>query len=56
MVIRVDVLLGNRVRNLSRSEAKEYAEALLMFLEKTRGNRRVARELHATLTHLAYTT
>ena len=50
------VLLGTKVRSLSRSEAEDYANALLDFLEKTRGSRRIARELHATLTHLAYET
>ncbi len=50
----VKVLLGNQVKSLSKNEATYYADALLATLERTRGNRRIARELHATLTHLSH--
>ena len=46
-------LFENRnIPRMSVQDAREYKDALMDLLIRTKGNRRVARELFATLTHL----
>lgn len=46
------VLLGRGIPELDAGDLRQYRDGLLQLLVLTRGNRRLARELHATLTHL----
>jgi len=48
----MDLFQNREMTGMSMHDARDYKEALMDLLVRTKGNRRVARELFATLTYL----
>ena len=49
------LLLGDDISKLDHQETESYMKGLLELVHRTRGNKRLIRELQLTLTHLQKT-